>query len=145
MSKIIYTEDQISRLKENTNVSKCSQRSIGYSRDFKLKAIRQYNQDGLTSTEIFRQAGFDLTSIGKDKPKECLRRWNRKYRQMGLAGLQVEQRGGYRNGGRPKTKNLTETERIKRLELEVAYLKAENDFLVKLRFESVLVLQGYFS
>lgn len=133
MSKKIYTEEQIIILRENVNVSKCSQRSIGYSRDFKLRAIKQYNEDGLTSTEIFRQAGFDLKLIGRGKPKECLKRWNRKYQQAGLAGLQAEQRGGYRNGGRPKTKNLTEAERIKRLELEVAYLKAENDFLAKLR------------
>jgi transposase len=133
MSKIIYTEDQVLRLKENVNVSDCSQRSIGYSRDFKLKAIKQYNEEGLTSSEIFRQAGFDLKLIGRGKPKECLKRWNRKYQQAGLIGLQIEQRGGYRNGGGPKTKGLTEAERIKKLEAEVAYLKAENDFLARLR------------
>ena len=35
--------------------------------------------------------------------------------------------------GRPKTKGLTDTDKIKRLKIEVAYLKAKNDFLVKLR------------
>jgi hypothetical protein len=50
-----------------------------------------------------------------------------------LIGLQIETRGGHNGGGRFKTKGLTETEKIKKLEAEVAYLKAENDFLAKLR------------
>ena len=133
MSKTIYTEEQVIILEENANVSKCSQRSIGYSRDFKLKAVKQYNQDGLTPSEIFRQAGFDLILIGKGKPKQCLKRWNRKYKISGVIGLQKENRGGYRGGGRFQTKNLTEVEQIKRLKAEVAYLKAENDFLARLR------------
>jgi hypothetical protein len=36
-------------------------------------------------------------------------------------------------GGRPKTKNLSDKEKIEYLETKVAYLKAENDFLAKLR------------
>ena len=45
----------------------------------------------------------------------------------------VENRGKGRGGGRPKTKGITPEDRIKRLEAENAYLKAENDFLAKLR------------
>jgi len=133
MSKIIYTEEEVRGLRSNLNVGKCSCRSISYSRDFKLKAVKQYNEEGLSSSEIFRQAGFDLRLIGTDKPKECLKRWKRKYRLKGPVGLEIETRGGYRSGDRFKTKGLTEPERIKRLEAEVTYLKAENDFLAKLR------------
>ena len=43
----------------------------------------------------------------------------------------IESRG--RAGGRIKTKNLSDADKIKRLEAQVAYLKAENDFLAKLR------------
>jgi hypothetical protein len=70
--------------------------------------------------------------IGEDTPKESLRRWNRVYKLKGLDGL-VESRGKSSGGGRPKTKDLTDADKIKRLETEVAYLKAENDFLAKLR------------
>lgn len=45
-----------------------------------------------------------------------------------------ETRGKHSKGGRPKIpKFKDEKEKIKYLELQVAYLKAENDFLVKLR------------
>lgn len=45
--------------------------------------------------------------------------------------MKVENRG--RGGGRPKTKWLTDVDKIKWLEAENAYLKAENNFLAKLQ------------
>ena len=117
-------------LRSNVSVSNCSERSISYSKDFKLRAVRQY-EEGLGSREIFRQAGFDLKMIGLQTPKECLKRWNRTFKSKGVDGLETDARG--RAGGRPRTKNLTEKDWIRRLEAEVAYLKAENDFLARLR------------
>lgn len=113
-------------------MNKKIRKSITYSTDFKIRAVKLYNEQGLTSTEIFRQEGFDLNLIGKDKPKDCLRRWNKIYRDRGEKGLAIETRG--RLGGRPKKpRDKTDKDRIKRLEAEIAYLKAENDFLAKLR------------
>jgi len=130
MSKRIFTGEQIKELLENENIAKCSEKAITYEKDFKIRAVRQYNEEGMTAKEIFRQAGLNLNMIGRKQPKECLLRWNRIFRKKGVGGLS-EVRG--KNGGRPKTKNLTDAEKIKRLETEVAYLKAENDFLAKLR------------
>lgn len=132
MSKRTFTKEQVDELSKNDNVSRCSEKSITYSKYFKRAAIKQYNEQGLSSGEIFRLAGFDLKMIGKDMPKESLRRWNRVYRTKGMEGL-IESRGKAGKGGRPKTKGLTEADKIKRLEAEVAYLKAENYFLAKLR------------
>jgi len=132
MSKRMFTKEQVKDLGKNKNVSKCSEKSITYSKDFKMKAVKQYGEEGITSSEIFRQAGFDLVIIGKDIPKQSLKRWNRAFKAKGLNGL-AELRGKSGGGGRPKTKNLTDADKIKRLEVEVAYLKAENDFLAKLR------------
>ena len=130
MSKRIYARKQIEQLLKNKNIAKCSERSIAYGRNFKVSAVKLYEQ-GLTSAEIFAKAGFDPKIIGRKKPKECLRRWTRLYKTKGIEGLTMETRG--RSGGRPKTKNLSDAENIKRLEAKVAYLKAENDFLAKLR------------
>lgn len=130
MSKRIFTKEQIKYLLENHNVEKCSERSITFSKGFKIDAVKLYEQ-GLTSTEIFRQARFNLDVIGRDKPKDCLRRWNKIVRRKGTKGLSEVR--GKKSSGRPKTKNLTTADKIQRLEAEVAYLKAENDFLAKLR------------
>ena len=117
---------------ENENIARCSKRSITYNKDFKIKAVKLYEQ-GLTSGDIFRQAGINLNLIGRKTPKYCLRRWNKIYRHKGEKELTVENRG--RNSpGRPKKPiDKPDADRIKRLEAEVAYLKAENDFLAKLR------------
>lgn len=131
MSRRTFTKEQIEGLRKNTSVLSCSDRSITYTKDFKLLAVTLYEQ-GLTSSEIFRKAGFDLGIIGRHQPKECLSRWLKRFRAKGTDGLS-DQRGKTGRSGRPRTKGITETDKIKRLEAEVAYLKAENDFLAKLR------------
>lgn len=132
MSKRIFTREQIEELSKNKNVIKCSEKAISYNKKFKVSAVTEHEQ-GLTPQEIFRDAGFNLNLLGRKIPKGCLRRWSKTYRLKGKEGLEIESRGKGAGGGRPKTKNLTDSEKIKWLEAENAYLKAENDFLVKLR------------
>ena len=117
----------------NGNVDKCSSKAITYNKEFKLWAVKQYGEEGKTSNQIFREAGFDLNTVGKGTPKTCLRRWRRTFKMKGDDGLKAEMRGKTKGGGRPKVKWSSETERIRWLETENAYLKAENDFLAKLR------------
>jgi len=131
MNKSKFSEEQIQTLLDNCNVLKCSNKAITYSKDFKIWAVKQYNEEGKTATEIFKGAGFDPEVIGKDTPQNCLGDWRQIFKLKGVAGLKTENRG--RGGGRPKTKELTDAKKIEWLEAKVAYLKAENDFLAKLR------------
>jgi hypothetical protein len=126
-----FSQEQAVELLNNVNVSKCSEKAITYAKDFKVRAVKQYLEEGKAAKEIFRLAGFDLDTIGKDTPKDCLGDWCKIFRTKGAIGLQTENRG--KGGGRPKAKEMTEKKRIEYLEAEVAYLKAENDFLIKLR------------
>ncbi len=130
MSRRILNKEQLEVLRGNRNVANCSERSITFSREFKLTAIKQHNKEGSSPKEIFRRANFDLDTIGRDTPKECIKRWSRACRIKGTSELDTEKRG--RNKIR-KDGDMVEKERIKYLEAEVAYLKAENDFLAKLR------------
>jgi len=133
MSKRIFTREQIKELLKNKNILKCSEKSITFNKAFKISAVKLYHEQGITSKEIFRRAELNLDVIGKKMPKACLRRWNKSYKSEGLKGL-IEKRGGNAvGGGRPKTKYATDKEKIQYLEAQVAYLKAENDFLAKLR------------
>lgn len=137
MSRRIFDKEQIKELLQNENVAGCSEKSISYRKDFKILAVRKY-QDSWSPLEIFRQARFNLNVIGRDKPKGCLRRWLKVFRQNGETGLKIDGRGQSKAGGRPKgLANLTDEEKLKRLEAEVAYLKEENRFLAKLRKESL--------
>lgn len=132
MSKRIFTQEEITILQQNPNVKQCSEKSISYHKDFKLLALQQY-ESGLPASAIFKQAGFNLDVIGHKKPKWCLGRWLKVYRVKGIGQLSLETRGRGKGGGRPKTNWSSEKEKLKYLEAQVAYLKAENAFLAKLR------------
>ena len=136
MSKRIFTKEQIKTLLQNQNVERCSEKSISYQKDFKITAVKEY-QEGLSSLEIFKRARFDVDTIGRETPERCLHRWRKVFRDKGAKELSVETRGRGKGGGRPKTNWSNEKEKIKYLEAEVAYLKEENRFLAKLRKKSL--------
>lgn len=133
MTKHNFNNEQIAELLKNKYVLKCS-KTITYSPEFKVLAVRRY-AEGATAKQIFHEAGFNMRLIGESVPRSCLKLWRRSFKTNGEAGLMSEQRGKAKgvNMGRPRTRGLTDADRIKRLEIEVAYLKAKNDFLVKLR------------
>lgn len=130
MSKRRLTENQIKELLTNKNVENCSDRSITYNKEFKVQAVNKYYQNGYSPRMIFEEAGFDISIIGIDTPGFSLQRWRKEYQERGINSFKFERRG---QGIKPKTKKLNDVDRIKRLEIENAYLKAENDFLAKLR------------
>ena len=133
MNKKYLTEEQVAELLTKDCIIKCSPKSISYSKDFKLLAIRQY-AEGMTASQIFNEAGLKPELVGECRAQECLRLWRRIAKTKGEDMLITENRGLARgNKGRPRIKGLTDAEQIKRLKIEVAYLKAKNDFLVKLR------------
>lgn len=129
---IKYTEEQRKLIEQNPNVVKCNEHNITFKKEFKVQVAKQY-LEGKTSFQIWRDAGFDLNIIGKQVPKVRTRTWRKIYETKGVEALLKDGRGKGGNQGRPKTKGLTEKERIKYLEAQVEYLKAENDFLAKLR------------
>ncbi len=130
MHKHIHSSDEIDRLSKSPYVQRCSAKSITYTYEFKKKAVEQYN-GGIGSKEIWRRAGFDISKWRKTYAKDCIKDWKNIIKQRGFEGL-METRGTNATG-RPKTKNVTDRDKIKHLELQVKYLKAENDFLAKLR------------
>lgn len=56
------------QVEANPNVIKVSERSLSYHPDFKLKATKE-NLKGKEPIQIFLENGFELTIIGKEKPK----------------------------------------------------------------------------
>jgi transposase len=134
MNNRSFSAEQIADLLKNSNVTKCSAKTISFSPAFKVRAIKQ-SEEGFSAVRIFKEAGFDLDIIGQNTPKGRVKDWRGVCKTKGIDALKTENRGlakGLRKG-RPKIKGVTDADRIKRLEIEVAYLKAENDFLARLR------------
>jgi transposase len=132
MNKRIFTQEQIASLLENKNVVRVSEKSITYRTDFKLTAVKRY-QEGLSPSAIFAEAGFSLALIGRETPGWRLKRWRKIFATGGPAALQNDGRG-IQSTGRPRSlEHMNDKEKLKHLEAQVAYLKAENAFLAKLR------------
>lgn len=132
MSKRLFTKEQIASLMKNKHIVRVSEKSITYHASFKLAAVKRY-QEGLPPSAIFREAGFNLALIGKETPKWSLDGWRKIYHAKGAAGLHTDGRGSQAKG-RPRTlARMSEKQKLKYLEAQVAYLKAENAFLATLR------------
>lgn len=125
-----FTAHEIRQLEANPNVSHVSEKAITYSPEFKLAAIEAY-QKGCTPQQIFIEAGFQLSILGNQKPKECLKRWRAAYSAQGENGLLEERRGKAATGRKP-AQDLSVQEQLKRAEARIKLLEAENDFLKKL-------------
>ncbi len=110
-------------LKKNPIVLKVTRSNVTYTPEFKAKALK-HRQQGQSPSQIFIAAGINLSLFGAGYAKKCLHRWEKMSAQDG--GLKKDRRGSKSNG-RPKGK------KFKSLEDENAYLRAENDFLKKLR------------
>ncbi|OIO19444.1 MAG: hypothetical protein AUJ23_02065 [Candidatus Magasanikbacteria bacterium CG1_02_32_51] len=127
----MFKQEQIKELLSNENVVRCSATNITYKEKFKVWAISKYLEEGYSPNEIFAEAGFNVSIIGKNKAKDCLFRWRRTMNKEGLKGL-VENRGKL-GGRKAKLQFKNKDKKIEYLETKIAYLNAENDFLAKLR------------
>ena len=125
------TPEQQETLRENTNVLRCTTKQITFTEEFKTNAMAKYAQ-GFSSGRIFRESGLDTGLIGKKTPKWCIQGWKK---QLRMKGNFADRRGRSGKGGRKSKERIPtdEKEKMKYLEMKVAYLEKENAFLAKLR------------
>lgn len=125
--RTIFSSDEVAALKRNPCVFSCTERSVNYTYEFKKRALELY-AEGVGAKEIWRRAGFDVSKWKKHYFRLTMRDWRRVVARNGLAGL--TRPGGIQFDRGP---NNERSDTLKRLELQVRYLKAENDFLATLR------------
>lgn len=95
-----------------------SRKNKNYSIEIKLKAVKMYLEEGLSSLQIAKL--LDLSS------KNRVLLWSKRYKEFGIDGLK-ERRGSVKSPlrGRPK-KNFNSVEE------EMEKLRVENEYLKKL-------------
>ena len=122
-----FSSDDIAELKRNPCVFDCTEKSVYYTHEFKKRAL-ELQAKGVHTKEIWRRSGFDVRKWKDEYFRATLRDWRKAVEKHGIEGLA-------RSGGTPHDRgpDNTDTDTLKRLALQVQYLKAENDFLAKLR------------
>lgn len=122
-----FSSEEITELKKNPCVFNCTTKSVHYTYEFKKRALDMY-ASGVGPRDIWKRAGFDVKKWGNNYFTLTLRDWRRIVAKGGTEGL--NKMGGLQYDRGPKN---IDKDKIKRLELQVRYLQAENDFLAKLR------------
>lgn len=119
-------ERDLAKYKQNPNVEKITDSNISFTKEFKLRAVNAY-KSGESPESIFIDAGIVLSDFERCYARKTISRWMRIISKHGVKNINKERRG-LGSSGRP-----SEGKRFKSLEEEIAYLRAENDFLKKLR------------
>lgn len=130
MSNKIFTEKEIEILSKNEYVENVSAKGIIYTNEFRRIFVAE-NAKGKLPLEIFKEYGFDINILGKDRIKSSGKRWRAAFRQEGISGLNDRRK---ENSGRPGDKELSIEEKYERLKVQNNYLKAENELLKKIDF-----------
>ena len=122
-----FSSDEIAELKKNPCVFDCTAKSIYYTHEFKQRAL-ELQAEGVYPKEVWRRSGFNISKWKAEYFRGTLRDWRKAIEKGGIEALKKQ-------GGIPYDRGTdhTERDRIKRLELQVKYLEAENDFLAQLR------------
>jgi hypothetical protein len=128
MSKKLFSDKEVSKLAKNKNILKISNKSIAYSFEFKKKFIEEYNLGKLPRI-IFKEVGLDIEILGKKRIHNASDRWRKAFKEHGELGLKDTRKSF---SGKPLVRELSDSEKISRLQAQIEYLKIENEFLKKL-------------
>lgn len=139
MSKKIYTEREIELLEKNPNVKGVSSKSITYSPEFKIRAVKQ-SEHGLTSTVIFEEAGLPEELIGKGKAHQSLGRWKKSMTLKGEESFYQETRG--KGAGPLGSRKGSLEEQLAEANAQIAYLEGNLDLVKKLELHERSVKNG---
>lgn len=122
-----FTDEQVEILRHNPYIKQVSRKAITYTKAFKEYYISE-NEKGKLPKQIFKEAGFDVDTLGMSRIKSSDKRWRKQHQR--LEGLKDTRKG---ESGRPRTKHLTKDEVIERQKAEIEYLKQERMFLLELK------------
>lgn len=137
MSKILFTEEDIEKLKKNKNVSKVSEKAITYTFEFKRIFIDEYIT-GKLPRDIFIENGFGIDIIGIKRVEQSAYRWKKTYDKGGIIALDDTRKF---SKSRPINRELTKEEIIERQEAKIKLLEAQVELLKKLDEKERLLIK----
>jgi transposase len=123
-----FTGEQQEELRKNPYIKNVSEKAITYTTEFRELFANEYRA-GKAPSQILIGCGIDHQLLGKRR-RDALVAMVKKC-EIRVYGFEDTRKG---NSGRPSTKDLTEVERISKLEHRIKYLEQENEFLKKIEF-----------
>ncbi len=138
---VTFTAEQLKELIDSPYVAYVSSKTVSYTKAFKEAAWKQYC-DGTEPLEIFKEAGFNIETLGKDRILGFFKLL-REAKEKGLSFTEGNE--PYPEGAekkytfptpprRPKRGHppLMSDSEVNKLVAQVAYLKQEVEFIKKI-------------
>lgn len=119
-----FTKEEKELLESNPNIKKVLPNQVLYSKEFKEKAIKEYDE-GKTANQIFQEAGIDITilSIQHDYACKTISKWRKVNNKNNKNNIDMHI---------SKKKSKDKKSEYQKLLERNEYLEAENEFLKKL-------------
>ena len=125
-----FSNNELSELRKHPCVFSCTEKSVNYTYEFK-KHVLEECEKGVSAKDVWKRAGFDTSKWKEFYFRSTVRDWKRIVHRGNISDLNNQ--GGVQCDDEVTKSLRSEKDKIKRLELQVRYLQAENAFLAKLR------------
>lgn len=125
MSKVLFTDKQVKELSKNIWIKKVSNKSITYTKDFKVKLVKETEHLEKFPRDVFIECGINSDIVGDRRIQIAAYHWRKQYKDKGEL---TDERGKL---GRPRINELSSEEKLKRAEARIKLLEAENELLKK--------------
>lgn len=122
MGRGLLTRQEITVLKQNPYVEDVNENRIVYSEEFKLLFVKEYFS-GKKPMNIFRDAGFDVKTLGSKRIERCSARW-REANASGSLGKKYENNDFYERNENSK-REMERTISEQRAEIEQLRLQIQ--------------------
>lgn len=126
MSKIIFTDKQVKQFSKNKWIKNVSNKAITYTDEFKVKLLKEIDDYKKFPQDVFRECGMDQEIVGERRISTAANRWRKQYKSTGE--IKDTRKG---TSGRPRIHDLSDSEKLKRAEVKIKLLEAENELLKK--------------
>lgn len=126
MSKILFTDIQIQKLRKNKWIKNITSKGITYTDDFKIKLVKECEGYKKFPRNVFEECGIHPEIVGDTRIHSCAKRWRKQYKN-------TEEVKDTRKGssGSPLKRELSDKEKLERAEARIKLLEAENELLKK--------------
>lgn len=126
MSKILFTDAQVKKLRKNKWIKSITNKGITYTDEFKYKLVKECENYKKFPQYVFRDCGIDPEVVGERRYANAADRWRKQLKKTG------EIKDSRKNSsGRPRIHELSDKEKLKRAEAKIKLLEAENELLKK--------------
>lgn len=122
MSKKLFTDVQVKKLSKNKRIKNVTNKGITYTNEFKYKLVKECENYKKFPQEVFRECGIDPEIVGKGRIEASAHRWRK---QLNYIGKITDTRTT--NSGNTLKRELSDKEKLERVEARIKLLEAENE------------------